>query len=213
MSSPDTLHHQLLDEMLADTARVAVVVIDMQEDFCAPWGASARAGMDVSANQRIVQPIQAFTCALRSAGALVVWIRQAISPDHISPATLRRLRRAPERLDLCGAGTPGAALAAGLQPAPSDPVIDKFRYSAFLGSSLDLLLRSRGIQTVVLVGTAANGCVDSTARDAAQLDYDVLIPRDLTGHTDAALAQAALRNLDRHFALVCEAGAIVDRVR
>lgn len=90
--------------------------------------------------------------------------------------------------------------------------MEKYRYSAFFGSSLDQVLRSGQIQTVVLVGTAANGCVDSTARDAAQLDYDVLIARDLTGHTDAALANASLQNLDRYFALVRQSDDILSHL-
>lgn len=68
------------------------------------------------------------------------------------------------------------------------------------------------IQTTVLIGTAANGCVDATARDAAQLDYDVVIARDLTGYSDATLAASALQNLDRHFALVCQSSEILSQM-
>ena len=94
----------------------------------------------------------------------------------------------------------------------SDAMVEKYRYSAFFGSSLDQVLRSGGVQTAVLIGTAANGCVDSTARDAAQLDYDVVIVEDLTGHTDAALASASLKNLDRHFAFVCQSTDVLSHM-
>lgn len=203
---------QLLAEVLQSPGRVAVVVIDMQRDFCAPSGAFAAAGIDISANQRIVEATNAFVTRLRAAGALVVWIRQLASPRHMSPAIDRRLRRAPERFALCRLGSPGAELSDGLVVHPEDATVEKYRYSAFFGSSLDQVLRSACIQTVVLTGTAANGCVDSTARDASQLDYDVLIARDLTGHTDAALASAALQNLDRHFALVCTSDEILQHL-
>ncbi len=202
----------LLSEVLESSARVAVVIVDMQRDFCSPTGAFGMAGFDIGANQRIVQPINTFVEQLRAAGALVVWIKQLASPRHMSPAIERRLRRAPERLELCHQGSPGAELADGLVVNPGDATVEKYRYSAFFGSSLDQVLRSAAIQTVVLAGTAANGCVDSTARDAAQLDYDVVIARDLTGHTDAALASAALQNLDRHFALVCESSEILSHM-
>src|SRR5690606_26901952 len=139
---------------------------------------------DISANHHIVKSANIFVGKLRSAGVLIVWIKQLASPRHMSPAINRRLRRAPERLELCLEGSPGADLAHGLKVHPTDATIEKYRYSAFFGSSLDQVLRSAGIQTVVLAGTAANGCVDSTARDAAQLDYDVVIAADLTGHTD-----------------------------
>ncbi len=202
----------LLSEMLETSGKIAVVVIDMQQDFCSRSGALGRAGMDISANERIVHPLNAFVEAMRDSGALIIWIRQAASPRHMSPAIMRRLRRAPERLELCKWGTTGAELADGLKVDPADAMVEKFRYSAFFGSSLDQILRSSGIQTTVLIGTAANGCVDATARDAAQLDYDVVIARDLTGYSDATLAAAALQNLDRHFALVCQSSEIVSRM-
>lgn len=202
----------LLSEMLEIPSKVAVVVIDMQQDFCSSSGAFGRAGMDISANERIVHPLNAFVEAMRDNGALIVWIKQAASPRHMSAAIMRRLRRAPERLELCKQGTAGANLAEGLKVDPADAMVEKFRYSAFFGSSLDQILRSSGIQTTVLVGTAANGCVDSTARDAAQFDYDVVIARDLTGYSDAALASAALQNLDRHFALVCQSSEITSQL-
>ncbi len=74
------------------------------------------------------------------------------------------------------------------------------------------MLRSGQVQTVVVIGTAANGFVDPTARDEAQLDYDVVIASDLTGHTDAALASAALQNLDRHFPLLCTSEEILQQL-
>ncbi|MEO8778914.1 MAG: isochorismatase family cysteine hydrolase [Rhodanobacter sp.] len=202
----------LLCEMLESPSRIAVIVIDMQRDFCSPSGALGRAGMNISANERIVRPLSAFVKTMRDAGVLIVWIKQAASPRHMSPAIMRRLRRAPERLELCKQGTAGAELTEGLKVDAADAMVEKFRYSAFFGSSLDQILRSSGIQTTVLVGTAANGCVDATARDASQFDYDVVIARDLTGYSDAALASAALQNLDRHFALVCESSEIMSRM-
>lgn len=211
-NDPDTVRLALLSEVLEVPGKTAVVVIDMQQDFCSPSGAFGRAGMDITANQRIVGTVNAFVEAMRDVGALIVWIRQVISPRHMSPAIMRRLRRAPERLELCLQGSAGAELADGLKVDPADAVVEKFRYSAFFGSSLGQVLRSCGIQTTVLVGTAANGCVDATARDAAQLDYDVVIARDLIGYSDAALASSALQNLDRHFALVCQSSEIADRM-
>lgn len=205
LNQPEMSDPSVLAEMLADLARVAVVVIDMQRDFCSATGAFAQAGVNIDANARIVDPIADFVDVMRRAGARVIWCLQLASQHHRSAALQRRLRRAPIRLSLCQEGTPGTELADGLRVDPADAVIRKYRYSAFLGSSLDQTLRSTMIQTVVLVGTAANACVDTTARDAAQLDYDVVIPADLVGYTDSRLAQAALENLDRHFAYVCTA--------
>ncbi|MEZ5566001.1 MAG: isochorismatase family cysteine hydrolase [Gammaproteobacteria bacterium] len=93
-----------------------------------------------------------------------------------------------------------------------DRHVHKYRYSAFMGSNLDMLLRSQGIGTVVVCGTAANACVDSTVRDASQLDYNVVVCADLTGYTDERLGTVSLENLDRHFAIVCDAADVLTRV-
>src|SRR5690606_26660621 len=208
----DALSEKLVREVCAAPERLAVVVIDMQRDFCSPDGVFGRGGVDISANARIVPLVASFVDQMRRHKALIVWVRQLWSDRYISPAISRRLRRAPERRTLCLAGSPGAELAEGLRAADGDIVVEKYRYSAFHGSSLDQLLRGNGIQTVVLVGTAANGCVDTTARDAAQLEYDVVIAADLVGYTDARLAQAALDNLDRHFAFVCSSADVLAAV-
>lgn len=203
---------RVLDEILGVADRVALVVVDMQRDFCNTDGVFGRAGIDISANTRIVGRIASFAEALREAGVLIVWIKQVSSPNHTSPALRRRLMLAPERLQLCRRGTRGFGLADGLIVKQRDAVVEKYRYSSFFGSSLDQVLRSQGIQVVVVVGTAANGCVDSTARDAAQLDYDVVIPRDLVGYTNSELAAAAIKNLGTHFAIVCDENAVTDRL-
>ena len=200
---------ELLRQVCAAPNRVALVVIDMQRDFCSPSGVFGRAGVDITANARIVPALATFVDEMRERGALIVWVRQLWSDRYISPAIARRLQRAPERTSLCLEGSPGAELADGLRVADGDVTIKKYRYSACQGSSLDQLLRSAGVQTVVLAGTAANGCVDTTARDAAQLEYDVVVAADLVGYTDARLAEAALENLDRHFAFVCSSDEVL----
>ncbi|MGV8942170.1 MAG: cysteine hydrolase family protein [Lysobacter sp.] len=211
-ASTAKIRAELLSEMLEEPQRVAVVVIDMQHDFCSPSGAFGTAGIDISANQRIVNPTNTFVGRMRETGAKIIWIKQAASPNHMSPAIMRRLRRAPERMELCKQGTPGFNLADGLKVEAGDSIVEKFRYSAFFGSSLDQILRSSRIQTIVLTGTAANGCVDTTARDGAQMDYDIVIAKDLVGYSDATLASAAITNLDRHFALVCDSSEIFSTI-
>lgn len=193
----------LLRESLADPGAVAVLVVDMQADFCANDGAMAVLGADTSRNGALVGPIDAFLSQIRQARCRVVWVRQEASEAHASPARRRRASRMGRTAtSVCAAGTPGARLADGLTVEPEDLAVTKYRYSAFIGTDLDLLLRSQGVTTVVVVGTAANVCVDSTARDAYQRDYDTIVVRDLVGWTLQALAEAALENLDAYFATV-----------
>ncbi|WP_416904372.1 cysteine hydrolase family protein [Micromonospora echinospora] len=183
--------------------RTAVLVIDMQQDFCSPTGAMAALGADVRVNAELARRLPDFLDRARTAGCVVVWVRQAAHEQLVSPARQARaeaMGRSP--LDVCAAGSWGAQLADGLVPAPGDCHLEKTRYSAFVGTPLHNLLRARGRDHVVVVGTAANVCVDSTIRDAYMADLAVTMPTDLVGWTRADLADAAIRNLGFYF---CEA--------
>ncbi|MBL6276261.1 cysteine hydrolase [Micromonospora fiedleri] len=180
--------------------RTAVLVIDMQNDFCSPAGAMAALGADVQVNAAVAGRLPRFLDRARNAGCLVVWVRQAAHEQLVSPARRARaeaMGRSP--LSVCAAGSWGAELAEGLRPEPGDCHLEKTRYSAFVGTPLHNLLRAHGRDHVVVVGTAANVCVDSTIRDAYMADLATTMPTDLVGWTRADLAEAAIRNLGFYF--------------
>lgn len=202
-----------MDALSVPAARTAVLVVDLQNDFCDPDGAMGRLGADVGANVEVVRKVVPFLAAARRAGCLIVFVRQIADELTTSPA--RRARMATmgrTSQTVCASGTWGAELHPALTIEAGDVVIDKTRYSAFVGTPLDLVLRSQGRDHVVVVGTAANVCVDSTARDAYMRDYHVIVPRDLVGHTKGHLADAALENLAIYFADVTTADALRRRI-
>ncbi|MGC5030903.1 cysteine hydrolase family protein [Micromonospora sp. DT229] len=178
----------------------AVLVIDMQNDFCSPAGAMAALGADVGVNADLARRLPGFLDPARAAGCLIVWVRQAAHEQLVSPARKARaeaMGRSP--LSVCAAGSWGAELAEGLRPEPGDCHLEKTRYSAFVGTPLHNLLRAHGRDHVVVVGTAANVCVDSTIREAYMADLATTMPTDLVGWTRADLAEAAIRNLGFYF--------------
>lgn len=188
----------------------AVIVVDMQNDFCSPEGALARHGADVSRNQVVANALPSFLDSARASGALIVWITQASREEHVSDA--RRARAAAMGrgvTEVAGAGTWGAELYDGLIPHESDVVMEKTKYSSFVGTPLRNVLHARGRGTVVVCGTAANVCVDSTVRDAYMSDLSVIVPRDLVGWTKAELAEAALENLGFYFCEVVESAELL----
>lgn len=139
-----------------------------------------------------------------------MWIRQSAREELVSEA--RRTRaKAMQRgtMTVATAGTWGAELADGLVPQPSDPIIDKTRYSAFVGTPLHNLLRAQERDHVVVCGTAANVCVDSTIRDAYMADYSVTMPSDLVGWTKVDLAESAIKNLEFYFCEVVPSDEIL----
>ncbi|TDB99961.1 cysteine hydrolase [Micromonospora fluostatini] len=180
--------------------RTAVLVIDMQNDFCAATGAMATLGADVRRNADVARRLPDFLPRARAAGCLVVWVRQAAHDQLVSPARRARAEAmGRDPLSVCAAGSWGAELADGLHPEPGDCHLEKTRYSAFVGTPLHNLLRAHGRDHVVVVGTAANVCVDSTIRDAYMADLAATMPTDLVGWTRADLAEPAVRNLGFYF--------------
>ena len=88
-------------------------------------------------------------------------------------------------------------------------VLPKNRYSAFVGTPLDTMLRANGITTLILTGVATNVCVESTARQAYTLDYYVVVPRDLTGGVNETAKEMSLQNIDRYFGEVVDSADVL----
>lgn len=191
-------------------SNTAVIVIDMQNDFCSSEGALARLGFDVSKNQDVARSIPRFLHAARERGALIVWVLQAAREEFVSEAK-RQQSAAMNRgaTEVAAAGTWGAELYEGLEPAPQDVTIEKTKYSAFVGTPLRNLLHARERSKIVVCGTAGNVCVDSTARDGYMADYAVTVPRDLVGGTRPDLVDWALENLSFYFATVLESAELL----
>lgn len=190
-----------------------MLVVDLQNDFCDPTGAMAALGHDVSANVDVVGRVAPFLTEVRRHGVPVVHLQQHASDATASPA--RRARAAKmgrTASSVCAAGTWGAEPHPLVPVADVDMVVHKFRYSGFVATNLDLVLRGAGVETVIVVGTAANVCVDSTARDAFMRDYHVFVARDLVGHTRADLAASALDNLAIYFAEVTTSDRLLARL-
>jgi ureidoacrylate peracid hydrolase len=182
--------------------RSALLIIDMQNDFCAPGFGAEQLGRDISAARAVIPRICALRQAARNAGALVVHIAFSTLPSHGSDSGswLAQRRRSTASGDsLCIAGTPGFEFIDELTPENGELVIEKHRYSAFTGTSLDMKLRARHIESLVITGVSTNACVESTARAACELDYYLNVPPDAVGSWDRRLHEATLENINHRF--------------
>ena len=140
--------------------------------------------------------------AARAAGALVCHVGFWTLPDHGSDSGpwLAQRRRATYASDkIAIAGSEGAEFIDELTPGDDELVVHKRRYSAFKGTDLDMLLRARGIRTVVPTGVSTNVCVESTLRDAFEYDFYVCVPEDGVASWDMNLHAAALKTADARF--------------
>jgi len=194
-------------EKLSDrvaSAHTALVLIDMQNDFCLRGFGADRAGRDVSAAAEIIPSVARLLAAARSGGVSIAHVGFLTLADHRSdsgPWLAQRRRSSFSSERLCMEGTDGAAFVAELSPTPGEWVVMKHRYSAFTGTGLDLLLRSRSIKTVVITGVSTNACIESTARAAFELDYYVCVPPECVASWDRRLHEATLANVNHRLGL------------
>jgi ureidoacrylate peracid hydrolase len=183
-----------------DPAHTAVLVVDMQNDFVHSDGALARNGGNVAPTQEIVPALNRLIADARSAGVPIVFIRAAHSDWTMSEAG--REKRLGRKFQICAEGTWGCEFY-GVQPVAGECIVTKHRYSAFINTDLDLILRAQGIKTLIMTGTATNVCVESTARDGFMMDYYIVFLDDCTGTGDRELHDATLRNIGGAFGVVC----------
>lgn len=161
-----------------DPATTAHLIVDMQNGFLEPG-----APVEVPAARGVVDQINTISRAVRTAGGLNVFLRYTTPADWKTGWTVFWERMGVTAQAHRAAFTPGAhyhALWSGLDVADRDLVVDKHRFSAFTHGTcaLPVILRERGIETVIISGTLTNCCCESTARDAMQHDYRVIMAAD-----------------------------------
>jgi len=172
----------------------ALIVIDMQNDFVSNDGKVAQAGNDPSAIQAIVPALERLLEGARAAGVLVVHIETIVLAGHRSDSDswLFSKLKGVSSADWCLEGTWGAEFVPELTPIEGEPVVTKYRSSAFINTNLDLILRSNGIRTVVICGEQTPGCVDATLRDSTFYDYYNALVEDAIAAYRQDLHEAAL---------------------
>ncbi|MBW4661997.1 MAG: cysteine hydrolase [Drouetiella hepatica Uher 2000/2452] len=179
----------------------AIIIIDMQADFCSPDGYLAKKGYDISLTRAPIASIQAVLEIARSRRFTIFFTREGHREDLLDlPATKRwRNQRAGAEIGSQGSmgrllvrGQPGWDIIPELTPLPGEAVIDKPGNGAFYATDLDHLLKHQGITNVVLCGVTTAVCVHSTLREASDRGYDTLLLEDCCGESDPQLHLAAI---------------------
>jgi len=194
----------LADEFSAGAA--ALLVIDMQIDFCAEGGCMARSGADLSCLRAPIAPIQRVLAAARAAGIAVVYTREAFAPD-LSNAQPHRLWRAGRESVVVGdRGPMGRALILGeactdvipeLKPEAAERIFDKPAYGAFHSTGIDAYLKAAGIRQLILTGVTTDCCIQSNMREALDLGYETLVLEDCCGAGSWQLHELSIGILKR----------------
>ena len=184
---------------VVDPSHSAILVIDVQNDFCAAGGhTEVNLGKDVADCQAVVEPLERLVTAARDAGAAVIWVKADYDRTYLSPPLHARQIARGITTAYCVSGTEGADFYR-VRPADGDLVIEKHRHSAFIGTDLDQILRDRGIRTLVFSGVQTHVCIESSLRDASARGYYVVVPDDCVGSFDRDLHDKTLRCVQMHF--------------
>ncbi|ERJ19617.1 isochorismatase protein [Salinisphaera shabanensis E1L3A] len=208
--------------IVVDANKTAIVVIDMQNDFCHPDGWLAHIGVDVSGPRQAIEPLADLLPVLRTAEVPVVWVNWGNRLDrrNISAALLHVYNPDGQSVGLGDAvpasGAPvlerdswGAATVDELVAAPGDIHVDKYRMSGFWDNELDSVLKNAGITTLLFAGVNSDQCVLHTLADANFLGYDCVLVDDCATTASPEFCREATRyNVKQIFGFVAHSADV-----
>jgi len=212
--------------IVIDPLRTAIIVVDMQNAFVRKGGYYDLIGIDIAPIENIVGTCTKIIHAARTGGLKIIYLQMAYNPDlsdigaQDSPSFYksRGLAMMKQRPDLKNKlyfeGSWGADIIEELKPEPEDIVVKKQKYDGFIGTNLEIILRTLQIKYLIFIGTATNICVESTLRHSFFLDYFPILISDAVSQKGPNLTQeATIANVTSNFGWVTTSEKFLNSIR
>jgi len=176
-------------------SKSAMIIIDMQNDFCKPKGVFYSMKKDLSMVAKIIPKSINLINSLRKKGVFTIFVKQTtLKYGYSTSISQKRFReKVAGNHKYTIKDSWGHQIISDFKIMERDIVIEKYRASAFIGTPLDLILRSNNINTLIVGGIWTNGCIESTARDAQQHDYSCIIAEDCVASNSKELHESSMK--------------------
>lgn len=213
--------------IVVDAHKSALLIVDMQNDFCTKGGWMDSQGIDISPNRKPIEPLRQLVAAFRAEALPVVWVNWGVRKDllNISPSLRHAHNPKGQTFDLCQPvpgtrsevlreGSWGAEVVDEINPGEQDIQIIKHRFSAFWDTDTDAILRNLGIKTLFIGGVNMDQCVMTTLEDANFLGYDTILVEDGSATTSPDYCvQSVLYNVKLLFGFVTRSEALLQALQ
>jgi len=187
----------------------AILVIDMQNDFCHPQGHFGKQNLNLTATHEMVPRLKWFVDEARNLGITICHVRSYMDEEFLTPPMIARNKQLGRQEGICLKGSWGSEFYQVL-PAENDIVLTKHAYSAFIGTNLQASLSERGIQTLMVTGVLTNVCCESTLRQAFMLGFYTFLIEDCCASIDQAAHLAAVDNVQKYFGWVVKSQDVIN---
>lgn len=204
-------------EQKVTPSHAALIVVDVLNDFCAPGGFVDNEFGGLKPIQDMVPRLVKFIEEARAVKLPIIYIQCEYSTENswylsdvrLEQATRQYPKKGFIQYPVCEPNSWGADFYGGIKPLPSEVVVKKHRYSPFVNTDLDLILRSKGIRTLIMSGVATDGCVEATAMEGFMMDYYIVFLKDCTATWNQELHDITLRKVDKLFGVTVDSTDVV----
>lgn len=188
----------------------ALVIVDVQNDYCHKEGCLAKQDLDVSMVDEMMPNLKNIIASLKEIEVPIIYVK-TVHEDCTDSDTWTKRLKGKSGKNLCRKNTWGAEFFQ-LSPSEDDIIVVKHRYSAFINTRLDSILRSMKIETLIMAGVSTNVCVESTARDGFMLDYDIIFLSDCTAAFSKEAHNMTLQTINQFFGSVATSEEVLQSI-